>query len=58
MEEIVQICLKLLGVIGVDWTPVYIAKIIVGVDDLHNRENYSSRDLKPDNDTTIDKNGH
>ena len=30
--------LKTLGVIGVDWTPRYIAEIIVGVDDLHIEE--------------------
>ena len=48
--------LKTLGVIGVDWTPRYIAEIIVGVDDLHNR-GIIHRDLKPDN-ILIDKNGH
>ena len=45
--------LKTLGVIGVDWTPRYIAEIIVGVDDLHNR-GIIHRDLKPDN-ILIDK---
>ncbi|KAG7663349.1 RIM15 [[Candida] subhashii] len=48
--------LKTLGVIGLEWTPRYIAEIIVGVDDLHKR-GIIHRDLKPDN-ILIDKNGH
>ncbi|WLF81399.1 rim15, signal transduction response regulator [Lodderomyces elongisporus] len=48
--------IKSLGVVGLDWSPRYIAEIIIGVDDLHKR-GIIHRDLKPDN-ILIDQNGH
>ncbi|KAI5957013.1 RIM15 [Candida theae] len=48
--------IKTLGVLGIDWSARYIAEIIVGVNDLHER-GIIHRDLKPDN-ILIDKNGH
>lgn len=48
--------LKMLGTLGDDWTRRYIAEVIVGVNDLHER-GIIHRDLKPDN-LLIDSSGH
>lgn len=48
--------IKTLGVLGLEWSARYIAEIIIGVNDLHER-GIIHRDLKPDN-ILIDKNGH
>ncbi|KAI5970353.1 RIM15 [Candida margitis] len=48
--------IKTLGVLGLEWSARYIAEIIIGVNDLHER-GIIHRDLKPDN-ILIDENGH
>lgn len=47
---------KMLGTLGNDWAKRYVAEVIVGVSDLHDR-GIIHRDLKPDN-LLIDSNGH
>ncbi|OBA20673.1 hypothetical protein METBIDRAFT_202763 [Metschnikowia bicuspidata var. bicuspidata NRRL YB-4993] len=48
--------LKMLGTLGDKWAKRYIAEVIVGVEDLHQRD-IIHRDLKPDN-LLIDSHGH
>lgn len=48
--------LKMLGTLGNEWAKRYIAEVVVGVNDLHER-GIIHRDLKPDN-LLIDSKGH
>ena len=48
--------LKMLGTLGNEWARRYIAEVVVGVNDLHER-GIIHRDLKPDN-LLIDSKGH